>query len=57
MANTPRYQLKSKFGYHIIKTIDNGEKKPFADIKDDVKKEYLDSKLKDQNSLTRLLGN
>ena len=40
--------VKSKFGYHIIKTINNGEKKPLADIKDDVKKEYLDSKIKDQ---------
>ena len=48
--------VKSKFGYHIIKTINNGEKKPLADIKDDVKKEYLDSKIKDQKFSYKIIG-
>ena len=48
--------VKSKFGYHVIKTINNGEKKPLAEIKDEVTADYVDSKMKDQNFTYRILG-
>lgn len=32
--------VKSQFGYHVIKAIQNGEKKPFDEVKDDVINQY-----------------
>ena len=48
--------VKSKFGYHVIKTVNNGEKKPLAEIKEQVTTDYVDSKMKDQNFTYRILG-
>ncbi len=45
--------VKSKLATTLIKTINNGEKKHLLTSKT-MKEEYLDSKLKDQKSLTRL---
>ena len=36
MTETP---VKSQFGYHVIKAINNGEKKPFEEVKEEVKEE------------------
>lgn len=35
--------VKSKYGYHVIKAINNGEKAPFDSIKDEVKTNYIDT--------------
>lgn len=44
--------VQSKFGYHIIKVINNGQEKPALDtVKDTVKEEYLSAKIND-NSFT-----
>ena len=42
--------VKTDFGYHIIKSVDQktAYSKPFADIKDEVKKVYMEKKLDEQ---------
>lgn len=32
--------VKSQYGFHVIKAIQNGEKKPFDQVKDEVKEQY-----------------
>ena len=39
--------VETQFGYHIIKMLDKGEKKPFDEMKEQMEKEMLDAKLKD----------
>lgn len=39
--------VKSQHGYHVIKVLNNGEKKSFDEVKEDVKKQIVDSKLND----------
>ncbi|WP_241152414.1 peptidylprolyl isomerase [Vaginisenegalia massiliensis] len=48
--------VKSQYGYHVIKVINNGEKKPYDKIKDQVKKEYIDSKFADQKFAYGIIG-
>ena len=48
--------VKSQFGYHIIKVINNGEKKPFEEIKDQVTEAYKQSKFADTNYTFAIIG-
>lgn len=48
--------VKSQFGYHIIKVINNGEKKPLEEIKDQVTEAYKQSKFADTNYTFAIIG-
>ena len=39
--------VETQFGYHIIKLLDKGEKKPFDEVKSQMEEEMLQAKLKD----------
>ena len=39
--------VETQFGYHIIKMLDKGEKKPFDEVKSQMEEEMLQAKLKD----------
>lgn len=54
LGQTP---VKSQFGYHVIKTIKNGEKAPYAEAnKDEIKELYLNSKLVDATTQNTILS-
>ncbi len=48
--------VKSQYGYHVINVINNGEKKPYDEVKDEVKQQYLDSKYNDSNLAYNIVG-
>lgn len=48
--------VQSQYGYHVIKTLDNGEKAPLADIKEEVTNLYIESKLADSNFSYTVIG-
>lgn len=37
------HPVQSKYGYHIIRVINNGEKKPYEEVKEEVRQAYLES--------------
>lgn len=53
MTETP---VKSSFGYHVIKAINNGEKKPFEEVKEEVKEQYITSKFSDTQFSYKIIG-
>ncbi|EKB57905.1 peptidylprolyl isomerase [Falseniella ignava] len=53
MTETP---VKSQFGYHVIKAINNGEKKPFEEVKEEVKEQYIVSKFSDTQFSYKIIG-
>ena len=53
MTSSP---VKSEFGYHVIKVINNGEKKPLNDIKDEVKEQYIQSKFAESEFAYGIVG-
>ena len=48
--------VKSEFGYHIIKTINNGEKKPLEESKEEVIEAYKQSKYADSQFTYGIVG-
>ncbi|MBR7928138.1 peptidylprolyl isomerase [Aerococcaceae bacterium zg-ZUI334] len=48
--------VQSKFGWHVIRTIKNGEKQPYDEVKDAVKKQYLESKFNDSSVAYSIVG-
>ncbi|MCR8968635.1 peptidylprolyl isomerase [Facklamia sp. 7083-14-GEN3] len=48
--------VKSEFGYHVIKTINNGEKKPLEESKEEVVEAYKQSKYADSNFTYGIVG-
>lgn len=48
--------VKSQFGYHVIRTINNGAKKPYDEVKEEVKKAYLESKYNDSTVAYSIIG-
>ena len=48
--------VKSQYGYHVINVINNGEKKLYDEVKDEVKQQYLDSKYNDSNLAYSIVG-
>ncbi|MBF6625729.1 peptidylprolyl isomerase [Aerococcaceae bacterium zg-BR9] len=48
--------VKSKYGWHVIRTIKNGEKLPYGEVKDAVKKQYLESKFNDSAVAYSVVG-
>ena len=48
--------VKSKFGFHVIKVINNGEKKPLKDSKDEVVEAYKEAKFADQQFTYGIVG-
>ena len=53
VSQTP---VKTQFGYHVIKTINNGEKKPFDELKEELKETYLQSKFSDEVTINKVLS-
>ena len=48
--------VKSQYGYHVIKTIDNGEKKPLDEVREEVEQDYVQSQFTDSQTTARILG-
>ncbi|EFR30839.1 peptidylprolyl isomerase [Eremococcus coleocola] len=48
--------VKSQYGFHVIKTINNGTKQAFEDVKDDVVNQYKQSKFSDSNFSYGVIG-
>ncbi len=48
--------VQSQYGYHVIKTLNNGEKAPLDEIKEEVTKLYTDSKFADSNFSYTVIG-
>lgn len=55
-GETTQTPVKSQFGYHIIKTIKNGEKASFDESKEDVKTAYVAAKLADSELQNQILS-
>ena len=53
MTQTP---VKSEFGYHVIKVINNGEKKPLKDIRKEVEDQYIQSKFAEPKFAYGIVG-
>lgn len=48
--------VKSEFGYHVIKTLNNGEKQPLDKIHDQVVEAYKQSKFSDSDFTHKIVG-
>lgn len=48
--------VQSQYGYHVIKTLNNGKKAPLDEIKEEVTKLYTDSKFADSNFSYTVIG-
>lgn len=48
--------VKSEYGFHIIKTINNGEKKPLDEVRDQVEDQYLQAKFSDSQFSYGIVG-
>lgn len=48
--------VKSEYGYHIIKTLNNGEKKPLEDVKEEVEEQYVQKKFSDTKFAYGIIG-
>ncbi|WP_273478609.1 peptidylprolyl isomerase [Ignavigranum ruoffiae] len=49
--------VKSEYGYHVIKVINNGEKKPLDEIRKEVEDQLVQKKLADTNFAYGIVGN
>lgn len=49
--------VKSEYGYHVIKVINNGEKKPLDEIRQEVEDQLVQNKLADTNFAYGIVGN
>lgn len=50
------HPVKSQFGYHVIRTIKNGEKKPYDEVAEEVKEAYLQTKYNDSSVAYSIVG-
>ncbi|UUX33946.1 peptidylprolyl isomerase [Fundicoccus culcitae] len=48
--------VQSSYGYHVIRTINNGTKAPLDEIRDDVELQYINSKLEDSAYAFGIIG-
>lgn len=48
--------VKSNYGYHVIRTIENGEKKPLEEVRAEVEQQYVNSKFADTNFAYGIVG-
>lgn len=48
--------VKSQYGYHVIKVINNGEKKPLEEVREEVEQQYVNSKLADAQFSYSIIG-
>lgn len=48
--------VQSQYGYHIIRTINNGEKKPFEEVKEEVRTAYLESRYNNSSVAYSIVG-
>ena len=48
--------VKSEYGFHVIKTINNGEKKPLKDVKKEVEEQYVQKKFADTKFAYGIIG-
>lgn len=48
--------VESEFGFHVIRTINNGEKQPLEDVREDVTAQYTQSRFEDSNFTYGIIG-
>lgn len=48
--------VQSQYGYHVIKVLDNGEKKPLEEVRDTVEEQYKSSKFADSQFAYGVIG-
>lgn len=53
MTETP---VESQYGFHVIRTINNGEKQPLEDVREDVEEQYVTSRFADSQFAYGVIG-
>lgn len=48
--------VQSQYGYHIIRTIQNGEKKPLDEVREEVKQAYLEANFNNSSVAYSIIG-